>query len=476
VSELKLAALGGGETAVDESLGRALEERLRGALLRPGDDAYEEARLLWNGMIDRRPALIARCESVEDVVASVAFARAGELLLAVRGGGHGVAGNATCDDGLVVDLSPMNDVTVDAERRLARVAGGARLGDVDRATQEHGLATPLGVVSETGVAGLTLSGGMGWLRRLHGLSCDNLVSAEVVTADARVVTASEDENPELLWALRGGGGNFGVVTSFEFRLHPVGPEVALAFVLYPGERAREVIEFYGRYMADAPDEVSPLCFVGRVPHADMFPAESHGAPYVALAGVHPGDPAEGERVLQPLRDLGDPIVDFSEPMAYVDAQRLLDEDYPNGWQYYWKSIELDRLGAEAIDLVVRHAEAAPSHHSTVDVWYHGGALSRVPPGATAFGDRALVLLGYEANFEDPGERDANVAWVRDSIEEVRPLSTGGTYLNFPGFFEEGDELLRDSYGAENYDRLVALKTQYDPTNLFRLNGNIRPAP
>jgi FAD/FMN-containing dehydrogenase len=474
VEELKLTTLGGGETTVDPALLEAYEAELAGELVRPGDGAYEEARLLWNGMIDKRPALIARCESVEDVVASVAFARASDLLLAVRGGGHGVAGYAACDGGLVIDLSAMNGVSVDPERRLATVGGGARLGDVDRATQEYGLAVPFGVVSATGVAGLTLSGGMGWLRRQHGLSCDNLVSAQVVTADADVVTASEDENPELLWALRGGGGNFGVVTSFEFRLHPVGPEVAVAFVLYPGDRAREALDAFRRFMESAPDEISPLCFLGHVPEADIFPAESHGARYVAFAGVHPGDPAEGERVLQPLRDLGDPIVDLSGTMPFVEAQSLLDEDYPNGWQYYWKSIELDLLSDEALDLVIEHAWAAPSHHSTVDIWWQGGAMGRVAADATAYGARELILLGYEANFEDPDERDANVAWVRDSIDQVRPLSTGGVYLNFPGFFEEGDALLRDAYGPENYERLVALKSKYDPANLFRLNGNIEP--
>jgi FAD/FMN-containing dehydrogenase len=366
-------------------------------------------------------------------------------------------------------------VEVDAERRLVRAGGGARLGDVDAATQAHGLAVPFGVVSATGIAGLTLAGGMGWLRRQHGLTCDNLVSAEVVTADAQVLRASEDENADLLWALRGGGGNFGVVTSFEYRLHPVGPEVAFAFVLYPGARAREVIEEFLGYMEGAPEEVSPLLFLGRVPHADLFPAETHGLPYVAVAGVHPGDPETGEQVLRPLRDYGDPIVDLSDRVPYVDAQQLLDEDYPDGGLYYWKSIELERLSSEVIDLLIVHAETAPSGHSTVDVWVHGGAMDRVPVDATAFGPRAAVLLGYEANFEDPAESDVNVAWVRDSIDELRPHSTGGVYLNFPGFFEEGKELLEASYGAENYARLVALKTEYDPDNVFRLNGNIRPA-
>jgi FAD/FMN-containing dehydrogenase len=448
---------------------------LRGDVVRPADGLYEETRRIWNGMIDKRPALIARCASVGDVVDAVAYAREHGLLLAVRGGGHGVAGYAVCDDGLVIDLSPMNAVGVDPEARTVRAGGGCRLGDVDRATQEHGLATPFGVVSQTGIAGLTLSGGIGWLRRKYGLSSDNLVSAQIVTADGRVLRASEAENANLFWGVRGGGGNFGVVTTFEYRLHPVGPEVMVLFVLYPAERAREVLQFLTGFMADAPDEVAPLGILGRVPHAEMFPVEAHGKPYVAIGGACSGDVEVGKRVIQPLRELGDPIADFSEPMPYVQAQMLLDEDYPDGWFYYWKSLELDRVGDEVIDRVIEHATAAPSDHSTVDVWYHGGAMGRVPPEATAFGDRPEILLGYEANFEARDAADANVAWVRDSIDELKPYSSGGAYLNFPGFFEEGDALLRASYGDANYERLVALKTEYDPTNLFRLNGNIRPS-
>jgi FAD/FMN-containing dehydrogenase len=447
---------------------------LQGEVLRPADGLYDETRRIWNGMIDKRPGLIARCASVEDVREAVGYARENDLLVAVRGGGHGVAGYAVCDDGLVIDLAGLNQVDVDLQRQTARAGGGCRLGDVDHATQEHGLAVPFGVVSRTGIAGLTLSGGIGWLRRKYGLSSDNLVSAEVVAADGRVLTASHDENTDLFWGLRGGGGNFGVVTSFEYRVHPVGPEVMLLFILYPAERAREVLSSVTEYMADAPDEVGPLAFLGRVPHAEMFPEEAHGQPYVAVAAVYAGDVEVGKRVVQPLRELGEPIVDFSEPMPYVEAQKLLDEDYPDGWFYYWKSLELDALGGEVVERLLAHASAAPSDHSTIDVWYHGGAMGRVPPAATAFGDRPEILLGYEANFESRDEADANVAWVRDSIDEVRPYSSGGVYLNFPGFFEEGDALLRAAFGDANYERLVALKNEYDPTNLFRLNGNIRP--
>ncbi|MGH3109794.1 MAG: FAD-binding oxidoreductase, partial [Gaiellaceae bacterium] len=351
-----------------------LRAGFRGDVLAPGNGGYDEARALWNGVVDRRPAVIARAAGAEDVSAAVRFAREHGLQVTARGGGHGVAGNALTDGGLVVDFSLFRGVQVDPEARTARAAAGVTLGELDRATQEHGLATPLGVVSQTGIAGLTLSGGIGWLRRKHGLAADNLVSLEVVTADGSRVTASESENPELFWALRGGGGSFGLVTSFEYRLHPLGPEVFVAFVLYPGERAIEVLRAVDAYMASAPDEVAPLAFMGRVPHAEAFPAEAHGEPYVAVAAVYAAEPASGERVLAPLRALGDPIVDLSGVMPYVEAQSLLDEDYPDGWRYYWKSANLDELGDGVLESLRRSADAAPSHHSTIDLWFHGGAL------------------------------------------------------------------------------------------------------
>jgi FAD/FMN-containing dehydrogenase len=466
---------GGGEAPVGDEAAGELAARLDGDVLRSGDDGYDSARRVWNGLIDRRPALIARCASTDDVRAAVRFAREHELVVAVRGGGHGVAGNAVCDGGLVIDLSHLNDVHVDVERRVVRAGGGCRLADVDAATQEHGLATPLGVVSETGIAGLTLAGGMGWLRRKHGLSCDNLLAAELVTADGGLVHTSESDNAELLWGLRGGGGNFGIVTAFELQLHELGPDVELLFVVYPGDRAREVLATFVGLMADAPDEISLLSFLGRVPEADMFPAESHGRPMVAIAGIYAGPTAEAEPVLRPFRELGGPIADLSGRMPFTEVQSLLDEDYPAGGGYYWKSIELDGLDGTVIDRLVEHAAAAPSAHSTVDVWYHGGAMGRVAPDATAFGERALVLLGYEANFEDLDAAEPNVAWVRDSLTELSPYARRGTYLNFPGFFEEGDALVRDSYGDANYRRLVQLKDAWDPDNVFRLNGNIAPS-
>ena len=424
-------------------------------------------------MIDKRPALIARPAGVDEVVAAIRFARENGLVVTVRGGGHNVAGTALSDGGLVVDLSPMKGITVDPEARTARAEAGVTLGELDRATQEFGLATPLGVVSATGIAGLTLSGGIGWLRRKHGLSADNLVSLEVVTADGEILTASDSENQGLFWALRGGGGSFGIVTSFEYRLHPVGPDVFAAFVLYPGARAAEVLRAVDEFVASAPDEASPLAFLGRVPHADAFPEHAHGDPYVAVAAPYIGPVGEGETALEPLRSLGDPIVDLSGTLPYVEVQQMLDEDYPDGWHYYWKSTNLDLLGDEALDVLVLKAAEAPSHHSTIDVWYHGGALDRVNPEATAFGERPRYLIGVEANWE-PGDPDEdNVAWARDTVSALEPYSSGGGYLNFPGLFEEGDAQLRASHGERNYARLVALKSELDPTNLFGGMGGIQ---
>ncbi len=475
MADVRVITLTGAEAALGEAVVERFGSGLRGELLRPSDTAHEEARKIWNGLMDKRPALIARCAGVGDVVDSVNFARENDLLVAVRGGGHNVAGNAVCDGGLVIDLSPMKGVRVDPERRTVRAEGGVTLGDLDRETQVFGLATPMGVVSETGIAGLTLSGGIGWLRRKWGLSSDNLLSVDVVSADGRFLTASETENEDLFWGIRGGGGNFGVVTSFEYRLHPIGPEVMFCFILYPGTQVEEVVRFCMEYTAKAPDEVSPLAFLGRVPHAEMFPQEWHGKPYIAIAAMYAGEVEEGERVLRPLREIGEPIVDFSGPMPYVEAQKVLDEDYPDGWRYYWKSVNVGGLGDEVIDRLIAHAEAAPSNHSTIDIWYQqGGAMSRIGAEESAFGERsAPILFGIEANWEEPQDDQANIAWARECFADLRRFSDGGVYLNFPGFYEEGEELLRAAYGR-NYERLVAIKNKYDPTNLFRLNQNIKP--
>jgi FAD/FMN-containing dehydrogenase len=472
--DLRIVTLTGANAALGETVVERFGTGLRGELLRPDGTAYDEARKVWNGLIDKHPALIVRCAGVGDVVDSVNFARENDLLVAVRGGGHNVAGNAVCDGGLVIDLSPMKGIRVDPERRTVRAESGATLGDLDRETQVFGLAAPMGVVSETGIAGLTLGGGIGWLRRKHGLSSDNLLSVDVVSADGRFLTASETENADLFWGIRGGGGNFGVVTSFEYRLHPVGPEVMFCFVLYPGERAKEVLSFCQQYVAEDPEEVSPLAMVGRVPAVEMFPERWHGEPMVAVAAMHTGEAEEGERVLRPLRELGGAIADLSARMPYTVAQSLFDEDYPDGWRYYWKSQNISALNDEVIEHLLTHAEAAPSDHSTVDIWYQGGAMSRIQASETAFGDRsAPVWVGVEANWEDAQDDEANIAWVRECVADMRRFSGGGAYLNFAGFFEEGDRLIREAFG-ENHKRLVDLKNKYDPTNLFRLNQNVKP--
>jgi FAD/FMN-containing dehydrogenase len=469
-----VVTLAGADSALDEAVVEGFGSGLRGELLRPDDAEYEESRQLWNGVIEKRPALIVRCASVEDVVEAVNFARENDLLLAVRAGGHNVAGTASADGGLVIDLSAMKSIEVDPERRTVRAGAGLTIGELDEETQKHGLATPMGVVSETGIAGLTLNGGIGHLRRKHGLSSDNLISASVVTADGRLLTASEEENADLFWAIRGGGGNFGVVTSFEYRLHPVGPEVMCAFVLYPGDLAGEVLRSVEEYVADAPDEVSPLSFLGRVPRVEDFPGEWHGEQYVAVLAVYAGPVEEADEALRPLRELGDPIVDFSGPMPYAEVQKLLDEDYPDGWRYYWKSVNVGGLDDGVISALMEQAEAAPSEHSTIDVWFQGGAMGRVGADESAFGDRsAPILLGIEANWEGPEDDEANIAWARDCFAGMRRFSDGGVYLNFPGFLEEGQGLMRDAYG-KNYERLVEIKNQYDPANLFRLNQNIQP--
>jgi FAD/FMN-containing dehydrogenase len=455
----------------------ALESELRGELIRPGDSNYDEARAVWNGMIDRYPALIARPADVQDVVAAVNFGRENDLLIAVRGGGHNVAGHGTVDGGFVIDLSLMKTVEVDPEARIARAQGGVTLGEFDQATQAHGLVSPTGVVSETGIAGLTLGGGYGWLRNKYGLSSDNLVGAEVVRADGRVLRASETENTDLFWAIRGGGGNFGIVTTFEYRLYPLGPEVMFVLVFHHGNRAKEGLQFYREYVATAPDEVSTLTFLGIIPPGEeVFPKEIYGLPYIAFGAMYAGPPQEGRKILQPLRDFGEPLADFSGVMPYVEAQAILDEDYPAGeLRYYWKSLNLMTLTDAAIERIVAHAREQPSPLSTTDLWPIGGAVQRVPHDATAFhGRHAAFLLSPEANWEDPEHDEANINWLRALVDDMAEFSDGSRYLNFAGFQEEGDRMMQDAFGAK-YQRLAEIKQKYDPANLFRLNQNIKPA-
>jgi FAD/FMN-containing dehydrogenase len=452
-----------------------LQSRFHGDLIRPGDAAYDEARHVWNGMIDKYPALIARCADVEDVITAVNFARQQNLLVAVRGGGHNAAGSATCDGGLVIDLSAMRSVQVDPVARLAYVQGGATWADVDQATQVYGLATPGGLVSTTGVAGLTLGGGLGWLRGKYGLTCDNLVAADVVTADGVLRHVSETENADLLWGLRGGGGNFGVVTNFTFRLHPVGPTVATLLILYPEEQARELLAEWQRFTTTAPNEFSSNAFFWAVPSDPSLPAEAHGRRVLGLAGVYAGPVEEGERLFQPLRQLATPVLDLSMPLPYAVKQSAVDAFFPAGTlRYYWKSLYLNGLSAEAIDTMATCAATRPSSLTMVDLWAVGGAVARVPAEATAFGDRSAPFwLVFNTTWADPAESERNIEWTRAFWRQMQPFAREGIYMNFPGLNEEGNRLVRASHGV-NYERLVALKNKFDPTNLFRLNQNIRP--
>ncbi|MFP8956555.1 FAD-binding oxidoreductase [Natrialbaceae archaeon A-CW3] len=460
------------QSTIDEHLER-FQTNVHGDVIRPGGAEYDDARAVWNGMIDKYPALIARCRGVADVIRAVEFARENDLGVTVRGGGHNVAGTAVCDDGLVIDLSEMKGVWVDPDERTAWVQGGATWADVDHETQAFGLATPGGVVSKTGVAGLTLGGGIGHLRCAYGLSCDNLRSVDVVTADGRYLTASADENEELFWGLRGGGGGLGVVTGFEFELHPIEPEVATCFVLYPGERAAECLRAYREYVSRAPDEVTTLSSTGVMLDEELFPDDVVDDLKIGFLGCFAGSPEDGEKVLAPLRELGEPVADFSATMPYTEFQQILDEDYPDGMRYYWKSLYLDRLTESAIDRICYWAESAPSPLSTVDVWELGGAITDVDLEESAFAGRhAPFLLGIEANWEEPANDDANVEWVRDCIADMRQFSDGAFYLNFPGFFEGGEAALETTFGSA-YNRLIALKDEYDPESLFNPNRNAR---
>ncbi len=467
MANLRVITPAGAEAALGESVVEQFASKLRGELPCPGDPGYEEVRLVWNDLIDKRPALIARCAGVRDVIDSVTFARENDLLVAVRGGGHNVAGNAVCDSGLAIDLSPMKRIRVDPERRTVRAQGGATWADLDRETQVFGLATPGGEVSETGIAGLTLGGGIGLLRRKYGLSCDNLLSADVVTADGRFLTASETENADLFWGIRGGGGNFGVVTTFEYRLHPVGPEVMAAAVMYPFEQATELLHAWRDYTEQAPDEVTSEVLLWSIPD---FPEELRGEPTVVVAGMYAGPAQVGERELQPLREFGTPLVDLSGLEPYTVAQSSFVGFFPDGLLYYWKSLYLDHLD----DAMVFNAENRPSPKTLLIARHLGGTISRVSEDATAYGNRnAQFNLSIDSTWEDPTESERNIAWTREVWTKMRQFSNGGIYLNFAGFLEEGEKLLHEAHG-ENYERLVALKTKYDPTNLFRLNHNLKP--
>ena len=455
--------------------GETVEElrvALRGRLLAPASPGYDDARAIWNAMIDRRPALIARCLDADDVATAVRFAREHSLLISVRGGGHNIAGNAVSDNGFMIDLSAMRTVQVDATRRIARVDAGATLGDFDRAAQAHGLATPLGINSTTGVAGLTLGGGFGWLSRRFGLSSDNLLAADVVTAKGERIRASASENAELFWGLRGGGGNFGIVTSFEFALHAVGPTVLAGLIVHPLADAKDVLRFYREFAPNTPEELAVWAVMRKAPPLPFLPPEWHGKEILVLAACYSGDTADGERVLEPLRKFGRPIADVIGPQPFAAWQTILDPLLTPGMRNYWKSHDFLEVSDGLIDILVDFAARLPDAHTEIAFAQLGGAISRRSNGDTAYARRdAQYLMNVHGRWADATRDNAVVAWARSLFTAAAPFSTGSVYVNF--LSTDDETRVRAAYGS-NYDRLVALKNRYDPTNLFRVNQNIQP--
>lgn len=467
-----LGTLEGATTQLSDEEVTAFAASLRGQLLTPESAGYDAARVIWNGMIDRHPGLIVRCAGVADVIQAVNFARTHELLVAVRGGGHNIAGNAICDKGILIDLSQMRSVRIDPEAETARVEPGCTLADFDHEAQAFGLATPLGINSTTGVAGLTLGGGFGWLSRKYGMTVDNLLSADVVTAEGKLVHASKKQNPDLFWAIRGGGGNFGVVTSFEFQLHPVGPQVLSGLIVHPFEHAKEVLQFYRNYAHTLPDETAVWVVLRKAPPLPFLPEEWHGKEVVVLAGCHIGDMAKGEKILEPLRKWGNPIADVIGPHPFTGWQKAFDPLLTPGARNYWKSHNFTELSDEAIDLMIDYVHRLPSPHTEIFLGQVGGQMERVGDEETAYPHRnASFIMNVHARWETAAEDEKSINWARAFFKDSAAYATGGVYVNF--LTQDEKERIPAAYGP-NYDRLVEVKTQYDPENLFRFNQNIKP--
>lgn len=454
---------------VDQDTLERLRTHLQGGIALPHTAEYDEARQIWNAMIDRRPGLIVRCASAADILTAVRFARDHRLLTAIRAGGHNIAGSAVCDDGLMIDLSPMRSVQVDPDRRTAKVAPGATLAEFDRAAQAFGLATPLGINSTTGVAGLTLGGGFGWLSRKHGMTVDNLLSVDLVTATGVEVHASAEEHPDLFWAIRGGGGNFGVVTSFEFALHPVGPEIYAGLIVHPLAQAGDLLRHYREFAASAPDDLSSWVVLRKAPPLPFLPPEVHGKEVLVFAVCHAGDPGEGERAVAPLLALGQPVGSHLGPMPYTAWQSAFDPLLTPGARNYWKSHNFRTLSDPALDLIVQYAGQLPSPHSEIFLAQLGGAAARMASDATAYPHRDIEFgMNVHTRWEDPADDQRCIDWARRFFDATAPHATGGVYVNF---ISAGEERVMAAYGG-NYDRLAEIKRRYDPDNLFRLNQNI----
>jgi FAD/FMN-containing dehydrogenase len=474
MSEIEITTLSGDETFRADDAVEDLKLQIRGDVLLPSDADYDQARKIWNGMIDKRPALIVRCTGTADVIDAVKFAREHNILVSVRGGGHNVAGNALVDNGMVIDLSRMRGIHVDPKSRTVRAQPGATLGELDRETQVFGLAVPSGIATTTGIAGLTLGGGFGWLARKHGLSTDNLISVDIVTAEGEFLTVSETEHEDLFWGLRGGGGNFGIVTSFEYKLQPIGPIVLGGMLLHPMEDAPEFLRFYRDFIADAPDELAVAPLLRLAPPAPFLPEEVHGKPVVGIIVLYAGPIEEGEKLIAPLREYGTPLVDGIGPKPYRVLQSLLDASAQPGWNYYVKSEFLPALSDDLIDTLVEHASKITSPLTTIAGFHLGGAVSRIDEDATAYSHRdASYSLIINTTWIDPNESEKHIQWTREFWQALQPFSIGGAYVNFQSR-DEGEDRVKTTYGTAKYERLSKLKQKYDPLNFFRMNQNIKP--
>ena len=455
-----------------QALAKKLNEKLNGHVSYPGEARYEAARTLWNAMIDRHPAAVVHCTVTGDVTSAIQLARENGLEASIRGAGHNIAGTAVCDGGLMIDLSGMKDVRIDKEKRRAYVGPGATLADFDGAAQRHGLATPVGINSTTGISGLTLGGGFGWLTRKYGMTIDNLVSAEVVTADGKGVRASANENADLFWAIRGGGGNFGVVAQYEFRLHPVGPEIFAGLLVFPMAEAKQVLTQYRAFAASAPEELNVWVVLRQAPPLPFLPAAVHGKGVVVLPMFYAGDPAQGEKLVAPLRRFGNAHGEHMGPMPYVDWQKAFDPLLTPGARNYWKSHNFTELRDEALATVIAYAGKLPTPQCEIFIGHVAGAANRVAVDATAYVARdAKFVLNVHARWEDPKQDKACIAWAREFFDASKPYASGGAYVNF--MTAEESARVQTAYGA-NYRRLARIKKQYDPENFFHVNQNIKP--